>query len=956
MGVKIWRGDAQAVRNVWRIDFTNVEDNSTVKITINRKDLSFSGVASSLADLFADAIEESEIPEWQEVEVEASGYYLTLTGPEDGTPVIVSVTATPFCDIVVNVTQAGVAGSNEKQTITISTSTGGTFTLTYDGQTTSALAYNVSAADMATALKALSNIGDSDVAVTGNAGGPWTVEFQGTLASTNVALITGDGASLTGSGTVTITEETAGSAQRNTILRYAIYGTGTPLVEFAFSNVTDAAGISDSADKFGTMRWYGGANYWVEHLPGEGGPSETITLSSVLTYMLGAGNFTLTAETPVAPDYYQYYRIEVKGTYAAHEISLTVTLTESPSDADVSVITHQVGTTGIDEEQLVVVANATGGTFTLTFGGQTTSDLAYNISIANMTTALEALSSIGSGNVTVTAPATGQYLVTFGTTLGSQDVALMTASAASLTGGTVTVETTQAAVGGLNEIQQVAIAGATPTGGTFVLAYSGVSTSDIAYNASAATVSAALEALSSIGASNVAVTGDAGGPWTVTFQGTLAATDAALLVGYSDDLTVAAVSYLIQETTEATGPHHFSDPKNWDANAVPADGDDIVFQSGSSDCLFDLVTYQARHYIDCAEASAGTFTLTYYGSTTAAIAFNANAAAVEAALDLLSSVGAGNVAVTSSAQGVFVVTFSGTLCERDFEPLTGSGAGLTGDTLTITQGLLSPAAIKVYSSYTGKIGLPDWNELGYTEYRDRTLRIGDTNDAQTIAVEIGLGEGSGSGRIRINTGAAQTVLTVYDTGSAADYPWPAVIWQGTHASNTAKVYKGSVGIGVGAGETTVLSTLDVGHASSQDSDAEVVCGQSVTLGTITKSGGTLLLDSRSGSAITLITHHAGTMTIDGTDGVTQLTILGGTVYYSTSGTLAGNPAVSGDGRIDFSRDMRAKTVTNPIDVYGDEATVYDPYKKVTSLVVDWNNTTRYDGLGRDIRVTRGATA
>jgi hypothetical protein len=200
------------------------------------------------------------------------------------------------------------------------------------------------------------------------------------------------------------------------------------------------------------------------------------------------------------------------------------------------------------------------------------------------------------------------------------------------------------------------------------------------------------------------------------------------------------------------------------------------------------------------------------------------------------------------------------------------------------------------------------------------------------------------------------VLTVYDTGSAADYPWPAVIWQGTHASNTAKVYKGSVGIGVGAGETSVLSTLDVGHASSQDSDAEVACGQSVTLGTITKSGGTLLLDSRSGSAITLITHHAGTLTIDGTDGVTQLTILGGTVYYSTSGTLAGNPAISGDGRLDFSRDMRAKTVTNPIDVYGDEATVYDPYKKVASLVVDWNNTTRYDGLGRDIRVTRGATA
>jgi hypothetical protein len=950
MVVKIWRGDAQAVRNVWRIDFSNVEDQSSVTITINRKDITISGkVAGELAELFAAEIEASEVPEWQEVESEASGYYLTLTGPEDGTPVIVSVTATPYCEITVAVMQSGVPGSNERQLITLPGPTGGTFTLTFDGQTTSPLAYNISAADLATGLKALSNIGASDVAVTGNDGGPWTVEFQGDLASTNVALMTGNGDSLTGCSSVTVTEQTAGSAARNSIVRLWIdpfYSHDN--IEFNVTGGVVGASQYWRHDSTG-QTW----TFWRSPIYEYLGITGDQTLQAIMDEMLGSGNCTVTRETPVAPLYRSYVRLEFKGVAAGVDTDLALPTMDA---GDYSLTDYQTATTGIDEEQLVVVANATGGTFTLTYSGQTTSALAYNASAATVEAALEALSNIGVGEADVTSPATGQYVVTFSGTLGSQDVALMTASAASLTGGIVTVETTQESVGGENEIQQVAIAGATPTGGTFVLTFDAVSTSDIAYNASAATVSAALEALSSIGAGNVAVTGDAGGPWTVTFQSALAATNVDLIVGYSDDLTVAAVSYLVQEITEATGPHHFSEPKNWDANAVPTDADDIVFQSGSSDCLYDLVAYQARHYVDCAEASAGTFTLTYYGATTAAIAYDASAATVEAAIDLLSTIGAGNVTVTSSAQGVFVISLAGTLCGRDLEPMTGDGASLTGDTLAITQALVTPASIKQYSSYTGNIGLPDWNELGYTEYRDRTLTVGDVNDAQAIAVEIGLGEGSGSGRIRINTGAAQTTLTVYDTGAAVDYPWPAVRWQGTHASNTAKVYKGSVGIGVGSGETSVLSTLDVGHASSQESDAEVVCGQAVTLGTITKSGGTLLLDSRSGSAITLITHHAGTMTIDGTDGVTQLTILGGTVYYSTSGTLAGGPKVSGDGRLDFSRDMRDKTVTNPIDVYGDEATVYDPYKKVASLVIDWNNTTRYDGLGRDVRITRGATA
>lgn len=118
-----------------------------------------------------------------------------------------------FAAIAVEVSAGNVAAeggsTNEVQTVTID-ATGGTFTLTYDGQTTATIAFDASAATVDTRLTALSNIGPSDVAVTGEAGGPWAVEFTGDLAEENVALMTGDGASLTGGSTTVVIDPTTG--------------------------------------------------------------------------------------------------------------------------------------------------------------------------------------------------------------------------------------------------------------------------------------------------------------------------------------------------------------------------------------------------------------------------------------------------------------------------------------------------------------------------------------------------------------------------------------------------------------------------------------------------------------------------------------------------------------------------------------------------------------------------
>ncbi|HXV34950.1 MAG TPA: ThuA domain-containing protein, partial [Gaiellaceae bacterium] len=97
--------------------------------------------------------------------------------------------------------------TNENQTIAISGTTGGTFTLTFDGQTTAPIAFPMVNTDIEAALEALSNI--DDVAVTG--GGTRTVNFRGVNAETDVPQMTGDGSGLVGtSPTLTLNTTTQG--------------------------------------------------------------------------------------------------------------------------------------------------------------------------------------------------------------------------------------------------------------------------------------------------------------------------------------------------------------------------------------------------------------------------------------------------------------------------------------------------------------------------------------------------------------------------------------------------------------------------------------------------------------------------------------------------------------------------------------------------------------------------
>ena len=102
------------------------------------------------------------------------------------------------------------SANNEIQRIRIvGNPTGGTFTLSFDGQTTAPIPRNASATAVRAALEALSTIGDNVVCTGGPLpGGAVDVEFINVLGNKNVPLMSANGSALTGGSGVGVVVET----------------------------------------------------------------------------------------------------------------------------------------------------------------------------------------------------------------------------------------------------------------------------------------------------------------------------------------------------------------------------------------------------------------------------------------------------------------------------------------------------------------------------------------------------------------------------------------------------------------------------------------------------------------------------------------------------------------------------------------------------------------------------
>jgi hypothetical protein len=96
---------------------------------------------------------------------------------------------------------------------------------------------------------------------------------------------------------------------------------------------------------------------------------------------------------------------------------------------------------GVNEQQQLNV-DATGGTYTLEFEGETTAAIPEASNGAAVATALALLPAIGAGNVQGTGAANSVKTITFVEALGGTDLPLMVADSTNLTGGTATAAVT----------------------------------------------------------------------------------------------------------------------------------------------------------------------------------------------------------------------------------------------------------------------------------------------------------------------------------------------------------------------------------------------------------------------------------------------------------------------------------------------------------------------------------
>jgi len=88
--------------------------------------------------------------------------------------------------------------------------------------------------------------------------------------------------------------------------------------------------------------------------------------------------------------------------------------------------------------------------------------------------------------------------------------------------------------------------------------------------------------------------------------------------------------------------------------------------------------YLCGDFPTCSADPGGTFTLSYLGQTTSSISFGASMATIQSALEGLSTIGSGNVAVTDSWATAPTITFQGARANADPTDITVNTGGLTG--------------------------------------------------------------------------------------------------------------------------------------------------------------------------------------------------------------------------------------------------------------------------------------
>lgn len=223
------------------------------------------------------------------------------------------------------------------------------------------------------------------------------------------------------------------------------------------------------------------------------------------------------------------------------------------------------------------------------------------------------------------------------------------------------------------------------------------------------------------------------------------------------------------------------------------------------------------------------------------------------------------------------------------------GDSSQGVTSGFDQSAVTLDSLNIPQTYTGEIGdSDDYLKIGAT-----TVKIGH---------HYGPGTPAGSGMIKLDLGAAQSAVMVYNAGISSEDYKPAIRLLANHASTTIEVRKGKVGLAVETGETSTVSTIISSYVNNQNTDADVFIGSGVTLTTHEQTGGDVTLLC----AATTVNAEAGTLLTAGSGVIATLNVEGCEVTSNSTGTITNlNVSVKGGGgTADFTKSAAARTVTN----------------------------------------------
>lgn len=388
--------------------------------------------------------------------------------------------------------------------------------------------------------------------------------------------------------------------------------------------------------------------------------------------------------------------------------------------------------------QEIVVPPATGGTYTLSLGSNATSALPYNANAADVQDALSAL--VGAGNVSVEGSGTAAqpFVVAWKGNLLTANVAQLTGDGSSLLGAVQpSVDSDSTGVPPSSSVQQVGFTtlGTTASSGDmvycrqFTLTFNGQTTQPIYCNAMASTVQTTLTALSTVGSGNVKVIAgqSVGGQQTylVYFQGALA----------NQSVPQIAVNLL---------------PWTWPYGRAPGTPSPIqaMLTAGSAG-------QNASQTVSIPGATGGTFTLSLDHFTTSALAFNASSATVQAALEALLNVGAGNLSVTGNDGGSWTITFIGAKSDQPIDLLAVDPSQLAGGQIQAS----SLPAISGPLTVTLQV-IPDPSNFVMAGQSSATIQI--TDGQPTMTVSEG-GNNIANGRTAVNFGSTPFGQPVSET-------------------------------------------------------------------------------------------------------------------------------------------------------------------------------------------------